>query len=229
MKKTEAVRPIAEWTPDKQNANPGTARGRAMLEHSVRRYGLGRSVLADKHGRIIGGNKTLEAARGAGVTETIVVPNDGSNLVVVQRMDLDLDVDVQAKELAIADNQTSAVGVNFHGGTLAELEAQGVDVRQFFRPAEYDKLTQAAAEERSPAEEIPEMQLQPFEHHDYIMVVFRDSHAWTRACDRLGIGQVGVSVAGRRKIGLGRVISGDALLEVLDATPKATPKKVKTK
>jgi hypothetical protein len=48
---------IERLAPDKRNANRGTVRGRALLEDSLRRYGAGRSILADKHGNIIAGNK----------------------------------------------------------------------------------------------------------------------------------------------------------------------------
>lgn len=43
-------------TTDPHNANKGTARGRGLLEQSLRSYGAGRSALADKHGVLIAGN-----------------------------------------------------------------------------------------------------------------------------------------------------------------------------
>jgi hypothetical protein len=62
----------------------------------------------------IAGNKTLEAARGLGVTKTIVVPTTGQELVVVQRTDLDLASDATARELAVADNRASELGLEWH-------------------------------------------------------------------------------------------------------------------
>ena len=49
---------ISDLTPDPQNANKGTERGRGMIEDSLRRLGAGRSILVDKHNRVIAGNKT---------------------------------------------------------------------------------------------------------------------------------------------------------------------------
>jgi hypothetical protein len=46
---------------DEKNANRGTKRGRDFLEISLNKYGLGRSILLDKDGKVIAGNKTLEA------------------------------------------------------------------------------------------------------------------------------------------------------------------------
>lgn len=71
-------------TPDPHNANRGTARGRAMLEQSLRSYGAGRSVLTDKHGVLIAGNKTAEAAQKLGLSIR-EVETDGTELVVVRR------------------------------------------------------------------------------------------------------------------------------------------------
>jgi hypothetical protein len=92
--------------PDLQNANEGTQRGRGLLEKSLRKLGAGRSILADKHGNIIAGNKTLEGAAEIDLPVRIV-ETDGKELVVVKRMDLDLysDTDKRGRTLAYADNK----------------------------------------------------------------------------------------------------------------------------
>lgn len=53
---------IDSLKPDRRNANKGTERGRAALESSLQKYGAGRSILLDKHGNIIAGNKTAKVA-----------------------------------------------------------------------------------------------------------------------------------------------------------------------
>ena len=95
---------LSELTPDHSNANRGTERGRYALEASLRKYGAGRSILIDKHGRIIAGNKTAETAADVGIDDVIVVQTDGRQVVAVQRTDLDLDSN-EARELAYADNR----------------------------------------------------------------------------------------------------------------------------
>ena len=62
----------SELTPDIRNANKGTERGRGALETSLRQYGAGRSILVDKHGRIVAGNKTLETAAEIGLDDFFV-------------------------------------------------------------------------------------------------------------------------------------------------------------
>jgi hypothetical protein len=87
---------------DEKNANRGTRRGAEMLDYSLSELGAGRSILVDRDGHIIAGNKTVEAARRAGYKRVVLVPSDGSTLVAVQRSDLRID-SKKARELAIAD------------------------------------------------------------------------------------------------------------------------------
>src|SRR5687767_10793140 len=100
----KSIRTLADLTPDDRNANKGTERGTGLIESSLRSYGAGRSVLADKNGRLIAGNKTVEGCVNAGIERVRVVQTDGHELVVVQRTDLDLD-DKAARELALIDNR----------------------------------------------------------------------------------------------------------------------------
>ena len=84
---TSARRSDHELHIDPRNANLGTERGRALLETSLREYGAGRAVLADRDGVLIAGNKTFEMARRLGIP-TRLVETDGRELVVVRRQDL---------------------------------------------------------------------------------------------------------------------------------------------
>ncbi len=122
---------LADLQPDKRNANRGTARGRGMVETSLHKYGAGRSILVDKHGQIIAGNKTAEAAGAIDLDGLVVVQSDGTRLVVVQRTDLDLDTDPAARELALADNRAGELGLEWDAGILAELGAE-IDLSTFW-------------------------------------------------------------------------------------------------
>jgi len=215
---------VHDLTPDPVNANQGTARGRSMLETSVRRYGFGRSVLADRNGRVIAGNKTVEAAGAAGENPRIIlVPTTGKELVVVQRTDLDLSKDVEAKELAVADNRTSELGLQWNVASLQQLEKDGLDPRQFFRTAEWEKLVEDGSAAVQAATEVPGMALQPFEEYNYLLVMFKNSQDWQGICDRLGIKRESVALGTATKVGLGRVLDGAALLEELckSSSPRA--------
>ena len=130
---------ISEIQFDLSNANRGTERGRYALEASLRKYGAGRSVLIDKHGRLIAGGKTTETAGDIGIDDVIVIQTDGTKLVAVQRTDLDLDSN-EARELAYADNRVGQLDLDFDPAQiLADLNA-GVNLDQFWRKDELDEL-----------------------------------------------------------------------------------------
>ena len=126
--------------PDRKNANKGTERGRYMVEASLRETGAGRSILLDKDGRIIAGNKTFEAASDIGLPVRIV-QTDGSELVAVQRTDLDLDDDTgTARKMAYYDNRTSSVGLDWDAEQMLADLAGGLDLSAMFRQDELDAL-----------------------------------------------------------------------------------------
>lgn len=54
--------PLDSIQPDDRNANKGSERGTYMIRRSLEKLGAGRSILLDKNGRIIAGNKTAESA-----------------------------------------------------------------------------------------------------------------------------------------------------------------------
>ena len=57
---------IKDLIPDNKNANRGTDRGRQAVRDSLENLGAGRSILIDRKGRVIAGNKTLEGAKQPG-------------------------------------------------------------------------------------------------------------------------------------------------------------------
>jgi len=119
---------LADLTPDPNNANLGTERGMNLLETSLAQFGAGRSILVDKHGKIIAGNKTAETAGSLGMDDVIVVETDGTKVVAVQRTDLDLDNDIKARELAYADNRISELDLNWDLEKLQKDLAEGIDL-----------------------------------------------------------------------------------------------------
>lgn len=126
-------------TPDPQNANRGTDRGRAALAHSLRTYGAGRAVLLDRAGRIIAGNKTVEQARQLNLPLR-VIKTDGRQLVAVQREDLDLTTDPEARALAVADNRVAELDLVWDIDRLQQLVDEGLDLSAFWTEEEFAAL-----------------------------------------------------------------------------------------
>ena len=137
MKPNVRVVPIAQVILDEKNANKGTKRGRDLLEESLGKYGAGRSVLVDRNNRVIAGNKTVEAARAAGMKSIAVIETDGSSLVAVRRGDLDLKKDNKARELAIADNRVGELDLAWNSEVLASFD---IDLKQFWNENELNAL-----------------------------------------------------------------------------------------
>ena len=132
-------RKISELIPDHANANKGTERGRYALEASLRQYGAGRSILLDKNGRIIAGNKTVEVAADVGLDDVLIVQTDGKQIVAVQRTDLDID-SVEGRGLAYADNRVGQLSLDWDAEqVLADLNA-GMDLSGMWKQDELDEL-----------------------------------------------------------------------------------------
>ena len=132
-------RKISELIPDHANANKGTERGRYALEASLRQYGAGRSILLDKNGRIIAGNKTAEVAADVGLDDVLVVQTDGKQIVAVQRTDLDIDSEA-GRGLAYADNRVGQLSLDWDAEqVLADLNA-GMDLSGMWKQDELDEL-----------------------------------------------------------------------------------------
>jgi len=134
----------SDLQPDPHNANQGSERGLYMVEHSLEQYGAGRSILADAEGRVIAGNKTLQAAVDMGLPVR-VVETDGHELIVVQRTDLDLlSDDKRARMMAYSDNRSSQVGLVWSAEEIALDVDTGLDLGELFRADEIAEIMEAA-------------------------------------------------------------------------------------
>jgi len=64
---------------------------------------------------------------------------------------------------------------------------------------------------------IPEMELQPYEHYDYLLVVATNLQDWEWMCAKFKIEKVQSSlIKGQKKIGLGRAIPAERLIEAFE-------------
>jgi hypothetical protein len=134
-------RKLTDYTPDAHNANKGSQRGEQVIRQSFERNGAGRSLLADKDGRLIAGNQALKGAAAAGIQDAIEIEVTGDAVVVVKRVDLDLESDDgRARSLAYYDNRSSETSLTWAADQLAaDLEA-GVLPAGLFRDDELDDL-----------------------------------------------------------------------------------------
>ena len=147
----EKVIDIQELTQDKHNFNKGTEGGAKLMERSLNELGAGRSILIDKNGNIIAGNKTQEAAIKAGITKVRVIETTGDELVAVKRTDVDID-SAEGRKMAYLDNLTTQVNLTWDQTELEAVQAdvEGFDIADFGidlgfptgDPDEADKVTE---------------------------------------------------------------------------------------
>lgn len=222
---------LADIQEDEQNANLGTERGAFALQESLVRYGPARSIVVDRQGRLIAGEKTKRTAESLGLPIE-VVKTHGDKLVVVQREDLDLEEDGGlARALSIADNRVAELNLAWDAQEIAAQVEDGLDLSAFFYDRELEELAGLAKlaqlgedgeEEEDDFDPVPEMEIQPFEHYDYVVFFFRNTWDWAQVLDAMGVDKRAFSFAGgkgalRRKVGICRVLDGATLLELLDA------------
>ena len=131
--------------PDISNANKGTVRGQWMLEKSIEETGLGRSILADKNGNIIAGNKTYQTAMENDMPVQFIEA-DGKTLTVVIRKDLDLNKGDKARKLAYYDNRVAQVDLDWDASQMIVDVENGVALDNMWVDGELDSLLSKASE-----------------------------------------------------------------------------------
>jgi DNA modification methylase len=151
---------LSTLIPDGRNSNRGSERGNQMIEDSLRQYGAGRSILLDKHGNIVAGNKTVENAAAIGMEDVLVVQSDGTKLVAVQRTDLDL-ADPRTRQLAVADNRSSQVSLDWDTETLKGLVEDGVDLAPFWTADELAAMWPVTVDLQTDEDAVPPVPEEP--------------------------------------------------------------------
>jgi hypothetical protein len=122
---------IEELEQDQHNFNKGTEEGQRLMEKSFQEHGAGRSILIDKDGKIIAGNKSQKAAIAAGIQKVRVIETTGDELVAVKRTDLSLD-SKEGREMALLDNLTSQVNLNWDQVQLQDARQQyNIDMNEW--------------------------------------------------------------------------------------------------
>ena len=146
----EQVVDIDSLRQDKHNFNRGTEEGQQLMERSFKELGAGRSILLDREGNIIAGNKSQEAARKAGIKRVRIVETTGDELVAVKRTDIDID-SAEGRRMALLDNLTTQVNLAWDP---SEIEAVSSEI-EGFDPSDYgfDLFDNTSSEEEPLPEE----------------------------------------------------------------------------
>lgn len=115
---------------DTLNFNKGTFEGGVLMEQSLSRLKAGRSILIDKDGNILAGNKTAEVAERLGL-KLRIIESDGTDLIAVKRTDVDID-SKEGRLLALADNITAQINLAWNEENIGIAQDQfGLDVDEW--------------------------------------------------------------------------------------------------
>ena len=157
---------IEELAQDQRNFNKGTEQGQELMERSFKEMGAGRSILIDKNGNIIAGNKSQKAAIAAGIKKVRVIETTGDELVAVKRTDVDID-SAEGRKMAYLDNLTTQVNLTWDQTELEAVQAdvEGFDIADYtpdwvLEQRKAEEETAEAADARDNAEK-PERQRDP--------------------------------------------------------------------
>ncbi len=138
--------------------------------------------------------------------------------------------EAEAKILATLDpvGAMATGDVAAYEALIAQVQADGLWVRDLLHntAAGLEAAEQQADEDAAESDDahpgLPAMECQPFEHYDYLMLMFRHEQDFQRACEVLGIKKVEVAYpGGLKKIGLGRVVDGAKAIDRLTAADKS--------
>ena len=128
----EKIIDIEQLAQDQHNFNKGTEQGQELMERSFKEMGAGRSILIDRNGNIIAGNKSQKAAIAAGIKKVRIIETTGDELVAVKRTDVDID-SAEGRKLAYLDNLTTQVNLTWDETEIQAVQAdvEGFDIADF--------------------------------------------------------------------------------------------------
>ncbi|MGJ0669326.1 hypothetical protein, partial [Bifidobacterium pseudocatenulatum] len=169
----EKVIDIEELAQDGHNFNKGNDEGQQLMERSFKELGAGRSILLDRNGNIIAGNKSQKAAIAAGIKRVRVVETTGDELVAVKRTDVDID-SAEGRKMAYLDNLTTQVNLTWDETELQAVQAdvEGFDIADFgFDIEDLPQVTFPTGErqgegEGKPQTEVKEDDFDPDAHYE---------------------------------------------------------------
>jgi hypothetical protein len=133
---------------DTKNANKHTEKGMRLLEKSLSKLGAGRSILLDKDNNIIAGNGVIEVAGQIGLENIKIIETDGNEIIAVKRNDVSIN-SKKGRELALADNQTAKVGIDFDFEVIDDLSNEfDLNLKEWeFEPLVFNNKLEASEDD----------------------------------------------------------------------------------
>lgn len=202
------VVPIDSILEDPKNTVDHSYRNIEMIANSLREYGQRKPIVVNKKTNIVeAGNGTLQAAKMIGAKKIAAVFVN--------------DSDKTAKGFSVMDNRSAQFAifnknlidvVGLFDDTETSIGFLENEINSFF--SEDDILP------KKDDEIVENMEIQPFEHYDYIVLMFKNTLAFTNALTLFGIKKVNIALVKKQRMGLGRVVDGEKWLNSVDIKQK---------
>lgn len=196
----DELRDIASLVPFPRNPNTHPDKQIALLAKIIGIHGWRSPITVSKRsGYITKGHGRLQAAR----------------MLNVELVPIDLqDYENEATEYAdiLADNKIAELAVrdkDLVKEMLSSLDNIGFDLELAGFDPDDQEHELAPKVEKMP---IKKMELKSFEHHDYLVFVFKDSRDFLNACTRFKGEKVQGGIGETSKLGMGRVVDGGLLV-----------------
>jgi len=205
----------ATLKPNPVNPNRHSAHQIQLLASIIQEQGWrGPITVSKRSGLIVRGHGRLEAAL----------------LMSAEKVPVDYqDYASDAEELAdlLADNRLSELAELDEDDLKRVIESIRASDPSFdveltgFMEDEIARLYDEKPEDD--VETVPRMEIQAFEHHDYLVFMFHDLRDWMLALQLLGVREVDFSITRKtKKIGIGRVLHGKRILDLARRGGSAT-------
>jgi hypothetical protein len=209
--KSEMVSP-EKLIPNPQNWRKHPKQQQRVMDDVLKEVGWIQNVVVNETtGRIIDGHLRVELALEKGEKEVPVTY-------------VKLTEEEEKKALATFDpiSGMALTDAELFTALAGETTTDSLYIRELLKNTQLEGEAEDEEGEELDAEAVkefdrPEMELQPFEHYDYIMLCFRNDQDFSRACELLEIKRVKWPIPGsdKVKIGLGRVVDGAKALKKL--------------
>ena len=192
---------LSEIKPYKKNAKKHDETQIKNVMQSIKEFGVVQPIVVDKNNIIIIGHCRYEAMKRLGYDE---LQEDWVKVV-------DLSEE-EAEKLRLLDNK-----LNESEWSLDLLldSIQNIDFSDYMLDWDIKDFEEKEKEKEKREKVFEEMQLKSFEHYDYIVFVFDNQIDWLNMVNEFGLKKVNAGYGTVKKIGLGRVVKGEKLIERL--------------
>lgn len=210
---------ISKIKPYEKNSRIHSSHQVKQIMDSILEFGFTNPLIIDQDYNLIAGHGRLEAVKQLNKVELLSDPVFTLPCVIVRDLS-----EIQRKALVIADNkiaENAEWNIDILKDEMQILLDSNFDITcTGFDGCEITELLEEIVEEPlddKPTDARPPIEIRPNEHLDYIVFFFDKDMDFARVCDYFGIRKVDGSMSPKtKKIGIGRALKGERLVDVLD-------------